>query len=1078
MTIKNIYLILSFSLVTTFFSLPSNAQRPLAEVLADKNFDELQKDISLYDKDEIKNALEWLDLQKQTLIWVMRAKAILNKELKNREKEDREVGLPLGGDNSRKETSGGGGGSGGGNNGDGPFYGSGSSPSAFTYRPATRPDADLREIVSNTISKALGLPALNDNQSAIQVPSIDRMISFQPMHFLTEALKKLQSVSLKAEIQAFLDDQNRDHSKTLNLCWRALVKLKAEINTNKKLSELPYVYVTMAKLLLSTGMPPAFEISSEVKIQIGDAKEIYNRLNSYLRARIAKFCIRKWSFIYHALLNMEVVKRNPGREKNAHRIVEAYNFLQKAKKLGTTKSVHAFLSHLYLEHGQILGFDQQEIDDLVAKELTSFYAPKSPESEKRKKDKVEKAAPSFWCDVAQPPYYRDEAVQEDVRLLHEQLASHQIASQHEAEELPAVAVNQLPQQEASTLPARKIDRRYLLAQLQNYLFQGQEFTHYDVSGFNFRCFFNAVGLDADEQIELLLQAADDPRARAMIANEIVSAWRSFYQLPQAVRLQLNVRDLLERQARVDRLVASERQQELRDELQSEQDAILAQLRSRASTVEIFRAFVEHQIGSRIDGAEGNPYPMMVTQQDVRGEGAEVGNALPNLGAIDAIMLVNGIGLRVLQVHGRDVRELHSFIPENAFEISHVILSPQAQHFMALVPADNEMDVEEKPNHEELDAQIQAAYEEAAETGSITEKLSSLLQERFPSVIKKCQNHDEDEVRLILFLKSQGKVMREIREQPLITLSKTGIGDALVTNDVRSQVVFDDETIDQIFDVYLSTGFFGLKGPGFGPKAIAELIAKHYKLNQGEVQTFLKASGRNRWKWKDRKLTSDERSQIVSLYTDDPRFTQINAETGYPYLLILEVLTEDLAKDLRPKVFDPSVLPEKPQDRNKKIIDAFHSLTKENGKTPSAKKVAEHTGYSHRHTLDALMEAGLMKAGTKSKSLSEKSIESIRAAWKDRKSNGLLKAKEYEEIAKQVGASPYQVKELLEKKRKSNVSASDIQAAFTDLSAEEKRNPLPVLIRQFNCTEREIIEALKAIGVNIERQNGSKKPRKG
>jgi|GEM_PF-6194092 len=1075
---------LFFSLASAFFSLPSNAQRPLAEVLADKSFDELIENISTYETNEIQNALIKLGLEhKQTLFWVMRAKAILNNELKKREKEEPAVALPLGGDNKREEIGGTGGG---GNNGDEPFFGPGSSPSAFTIRPRAHPDADLRDIVSNAISKALGSSTSNTAQSAPQVPNIERMINFRPMQFLAEALKKLQSVSLKAEIKAFLDDQKRDHSRTLNLCWRALVKLKAEIIISNNLSELPYVYMTMAKLLLSTGMPPAFEISSDFKIQIlGDPKETYNRLNSYLRTRIAEFCIRnqkeepekiyKWSLIYHALLNMEVVKRNPGREGNEHRITKAYNFLQEAKKLGTTKSVHAFLSHLCLEHGDILGFNQQEIDDFVAEELRSFYATKSPESEERAKKKGEKEAPSFWCVVAQPPYYRDDEVQEDVRLLREQLASHQLAEPHDTEELPPVVVNELSSHEASALPARKTDRRYLLAQLQNYLFQGQEFANYDVSGFNFRCFFNAVGLDAEEQIQLLLQAADDPRVRAMIANEIVSAWRSFFQLPQALRLQLNVRDLLERQARVDRLVQSDAQHELRNELQSEQDDILRELRNRASTVESFRAFVEHQIGSRIDGAEGNPYPMMVMQQDVDGEGAEVGNALPNLGAIDAIMLVNGIGLRVLQVRGRNVREMHSFIPENAIEISHVIYSPQAQHFTALVPADNGMD-EEEANYEELDAQIQAAYEKAAETGFITKKLSSLLQERFPSVTKKHQSHDEDQIRLILFLKSQEMVQREIGEQPLITLSKTAIGDTLVTNDVRSQVVFDDETIDQILDAYLSTGYFGLKEHAFRRKPVAELIAKHYNLNKGEVQKFLQAASQNVYRWlKDRKLSLDERSRIVSLYMDALRFTQIAAETGYPYLLILEVLTDDLAKELRPKVFDSSTLIETPEARKKKIIDAFHSLTKEQGKAPSAKKVAEHTGCSHRHTLDALMEAGLKKAIKKSKPLSEERKKEILTEWK--KSKGGLKEKQYQEIAEKVGAGTYQVRDLLEKKRKSNISASDIQAAYTDLSAEEQRNPLPILVRQLNCAEHEIIEALRAIGVNLQ-QNGSKKRRKG
>ena len=50
-----------------------------------------------------------------------------------------------------------------------------------------------------------------------------------------------------------------------------------------------------------------------------------------------------------------------------------------------------------------------------------------------------------------------------------------------------------------------------------------------------RCFFNAAGLDACEQVNKLKAFQDDPIVRYMMANEMVSAVESPEQLPATVK---------------------------------------------------------------------------------------------------------------------------------------------------------------------------------------------------------------------------------------------------------------------------------------------------------------------------------------------------------------------------------------------------------------------------------------------------------------------------------------------------------------------------------------------------------------
>ncbi|MHB9146904.1 MAG: ankyrin repeat domain-containing protein, partial [Candidatus Amoebophilus sp.] len=239
---------------------------------------------------------------------------------------------------------------------------------------------------------------------------------------------------------------------------------------------------------------------------------------------------------------------------------------------------------------------------------------------------------------------------------------------------------------------------------ESYTIDGKVFRRQNVSGEGMRCFFNSIGLEAEEQINKLREYQNDPVVRYMIANEIVSAAKTPEQLPDEIKKEINyelykqqIEPISAERVRVKgmRLLTTE---ELHN-LNKQEETILQELRERACVVEAFNAFLDYHIGKR---------QMMVANHDVKGNNPE--NKDPNYTSIDAIAYINNLGIKIYQptqtrnldgniriVKGK-LDLIHEFCAAKATRV--VYLYHSGLHFQTLIPdntttVNNEMTVLEE-----------------------------------------------------------------------------------------------------------------------------------------------------------------------------------------------------------------------------------------------------------------------------------------------------------------------------------------------------------------------------------------------
>ncbi|ACE06009.1 hypothetical protein Aasi_0608 [Candidatus Amoebophilus asiaticus 5a2] len=265
----------------------------------------------------------------------------------------------------------------------------------------------------------------------------------------------------------------------------------------------------------------------------------------------------------------------------------------------------------------------------------------------------------------------------------------------------------------------------------SYTIDGKVFRRQNVSGNGMDCFFNAAGLKREEQIAKLKQYKNDTTVRDMITNEIISAAKSSYELPAEVKKLINY-TLYESQIEPINRLKEERNKQLTDQskkseeqdikklppvlqnIDRQEEEILAALRQRASTVEVYMAFVENHIGNR---------EMIVALHDVQGDNPT--NQEANFTSIDAIAYINNLGIKIYQPDNRILHLTHQFTPQNATKI--VYLYHSGIHFQTLIPGRNqEKAVELKPEEESTKEDLETFQPELEEV-DLGQSISSCLE---------------------------------------------------------------------------------------------------------------------------------------------------------------------------------------------------------------------------------------------------------------------------------------------------------------------------------------------------------------
>lgn len=384
--------------------------------------------------------------------------------------------------------------------------------------------------------------------------------------------------------------------------------------------------------------------------------------------------------------------------------------------------------------------------------------------------------------------------------------------------------------EEESLPIRSSPLNRFEDLQEGYTINGQEFRRQNVSGQGMRCFFNAIGLEADIEIAKLRSKQDDLLIRAMIANEIVSAAANPNQLPTQVKDAIGY-SLYEAQRqelshlqelRSDKLRAQSSDgnkqdttvlpQSLRDLRQKDQD-ILEDLRKRALTPESFKAFLDHHIGNE---------QMMVALRDVKGE--EGDNENGNLTSIDAISYINKIALRIYQpTSERKLRLAHQYVPIGATEVAH--LYHQGVHFQALVlSADSTHEIQEEEN-------MKLALDCLEHQSGILDKPTSKNEETFSNLKKRMRADDTTST---------------------MTSSSNSLPSSPRQKKSKEQETFDKEEGFYIFNVGQGNSqlaIYGERGDPFGvlydcgssTEAVNDKILKTRFFEEGKYQTFIQPS---------------------------------------------------------------------------------------------------------------------------------------------------------------------------------------------------------------------------------------------
>lgn len=935
-----------------------------------------------------------------------------------------------------------------------------------------------------------------DNREEIESEvnnQIHSVLKFPMKKFITGAIQQIED----PKIQKYIKDRFKTETtpdRLIDLSWYTLAQLKFQQNVLIDPSSLPYLFLSMAKLYLATKELPTRIISIELPaFSLVDEAEAHRALNQYLRDRINNFNLQrqdrkstpyKWGLIYNAMLSMDYVTRNSQDPDNKTLIFQALRQLQMATELHTTKSVYALYARLCLEYGDYLGLDAETRISVARNYIQQFKKTSEVDSGNAQAARNVLIDPSekFWRTIARPPYFKDSLIQEEIGKLQESLNNPKmkVNETSEGEDIPqpfnidlsTLNLSLMSDAQAETLRIHQPHDRYFVRSLGLKRYRETTYRLFDVSGYNFRCFFNSLGIEADEAIGQLRANRDNLIVRAMVANEIVAGWRNIEEFPREIRQLLNINELRERQARVDRIAASDQQHEQREFLNREQDLILEELRNRASTLEVYDAFINYHISGRINSDEDAPYRMMVAQGDVAGERADERHPILNLTSVDAIAYLNNIGIRIFILAGNALHLAHNFIPEGVQEVAYLFYDRHRTHFSTLLPifkdteslSESNISPSESNGNSELDKKILDKYKEAVKKGKITKKLASLLEKRIPKVVAKTSKPDSY-VRLIIFLRNNGYTGPQIEKDGLIGLSTGRICTIANDNGIIKKSEYTDMH-SNILDAYLSTRTLSsLKG---NLRKAADLIAIHYKYKRGMVRNFLEPHiTAGKYKSSDVPITEKLKEFVRSEYISGTRIHNIKTSTGLTFIEILNILDETLEESQRPHIIDPNLFISQ-ENRDQIIVEKFDLLRKQTGKDPTIAAVSRATGYSNKMTTNTLKKAGKIIGLKTFKPLSEKTKHKVKEYWQDNGYDQQSNEEEhYRKVADHFGISFKQVQDSIIGQTPSKrmraigkVSNKKIIEAFHDLpKAQQNANAISLLSKNLNFSENKVRSTL-------------------
>ncbi|MDP1975862.1 MAG: hypothetical protein Q8K37_07835, partial [Alphaproteobacteria bacterium] len=525
------------------------------------------------------------------------------------------------------------------------------------------------------------------------------------------AKKNWTRVTARFKREQFLTDCDREHqteySKSISsnpnneeilneTCWKALFKLKDSYKPNVDRSNYTFTYQSMAKFLLTYNIFPK-KCNTKTK-QNDFLNQLINKIGQGITPRLAPHKhkkIERWFHIYEGMLFLKYANMFALPERRERHIANAYHEFSKAIELKTTKTTYLLAAEAILDYDHTpIGMTREEAEKLAYEYIEIAETRQERPASNRAEDAQDREKQTTVEVHARPTYMLELNYLNPVTPNNDKPSQNQIVNLIPNDFLVAQddLVNYdyteliIPRRlNADHLPIRNNPINRIGALQEIYHIHGKALRRQNVAGANMRCFFNAIGFNAEGQMVQLAFLANEPILRYMIANEIVSAAANPDQIPMQVQEAIDYNLYRTERITLDAL------EEVRSTLLFEQgpnehfqniallpeeyqnlgqrgEEILEQLRIRASSLNAYNTYINYHIGNE---------EMMVALLDLQNNG----NA--NFTSIDAIAYLNEIGIKIFTPHQEEgLTLIHEYIPENATEVAYIY--HQDVHFQALI----------------------------------------------------------------------------------------------------------------------------------------------------------------------------------------------------------------------------------------------------------------------------------------------------------------------------------------------------------------------------------------------------------
>ena len=903
-----------------------------------------------------------------------------------------------------------------------------------------------------------------------------------------------------------------DEKELNDKCWSLLFKLVKYYKGQSDYQNYTFGYQSMAKFLLTyEAYPPDY---THFFVQ----KTFLSKLIDHIGIRITPQCkqhkkLQKWFHIYESMLFLRYADQFATSERRNKYISNAYCEIVRAMDLKTTRTVYYLAAEILEDYHYIPpGITAED-----AKILACDYLKKAQEKSNRPyamKQRLNSPVLKPTVEVhAQPTYinqldypYESQGCQpeDDVDLQATGTQSHTTVTAAISSVFPVedelreydFETLSIPQcSNPENLPIRDKVSNKVGELKKTYRIDGQTFRLQNVLGVRMRCFFNAMGLNADGQIEQLKFFANDPIVRLMIANEIVSAAAIPDELPNELKKAINF-DLYQRQRnnlneldqkRNDLLRSQNPDSNLQDTstlprgyrtLRQRGDGILNDLLKRALSLEAYRCFIKYCLSKD---------QMMVFLLDV------TANGNGNFTSVDALAYLNKIGIKVFQPNAIGaLRLIHQYIPEGAQELAY--LYHKDLHFQALVPvretqgteADKEVEMQEaveekqgaQPTSQDCSKPIEKSLEDIDDNFINQRPSNQQLRERYPHVVTSVYRHqyDSDLVRQILYaaqvLKNDNKTIASNEN-----LDTRRISEILTSNGIRKAFKLSIEVQEQLLGVYLQF-YKDLKSKKIGSKDLCRAFVQKYYQNKPTKAPQVSVES------KFYKLTHEEPldahqnlcNQVTQLYLKGHTFFDIRDESALNFSTIISILSESIDPKDYHQNFELNIPKASLSEQEKEdlIIETFHIVKKELNRNPPVLEVQKRLkdqGIGYKPVERILKAKGLVEKRLKSSHLSEHKKQQIIMEFNTIAPSYGKVQETYQQLAKKYNVSLSQIKDFIKQRTYKSGRSKSIQMnydsvvkAYHQLNEEQKKSPVKYILKMVNLKKGAINSILEKAGI--------------